>query len=191
MRTIVTVLAVCLAFATSAALAADTPSTTRRGDQYHLAAAKTKNIHAHDHARLLGKYAAASDEPVPAAIVKEHAAAIRANAQQARKSYQALSAGAAKDPAVARQLEEINKRLNKVDELVERLESQSKRDSAASRAVIAETKAISQELKATHDASKEIDQAFADAAQEERAASQFDNRQSPDYYFTGEGHFID
>jgi hypothetical protein len=172
----------------STLLAADSAATARRGDHYHLATAKTQNIHANDHVRLLGKYAAASVEPVPAAVVKHHLDAIRANTQLAGKAYGKLSSAAKQDPAVSKQLAEINARLAKVNELVEQLETQSKDEAVESKAVIAKTIALSQELKATHQANKAIDQAFL---QDEQQEEQFTDTDSSDYYFTGEGHFID
>ena len=163
-------------------------ATTRRGDQYYLAVAKTQNMHAHDHARLLGKYAAATNEPVPAAIIKEHVAAIRANTELARKSFDRMSATAKNDPAVSKELTEINQRLTKVNELVDQLETQSKQDDTDAKEVMSKANALSQELKATHLASKAIDQVFLQGAQSD---NQFSDPQSPDYFFTGEGHFLD
>jgi len=171
--------------------AAGTMAPTVRGDQYHMATAKTHNIHAHDYARLLSKYAAASDEPVPGAVIKEHVDAIRANTKLARESYNRLSADTKKDQRVSKQLAEISARLAKADELIEQLEAQSKQESIESKAVIAKVDALSMELKATHMANKVIDQAFIQSAQREVQSDQFSNRQSYDYYFTGEGHFID
>ncbi len=168
--------------------AADGVAPTLRGDQYNLAAAKTQNIHANDQVRLLGKYAAASEQPVPGAVIKEHAVAIRANTEQARKSYYQLSTAARKNPVISKQLAEIDARLAKVTSLLDELDVQSKQELTASKAVIAKTNALSQELKATHLASKVIDQVFFKPTQRN---SQFSSLQSADYYFTGEGHFID
>ncbi len=176
---------------TGVALAADTTASSVRGDQYYLATAKTHNMHANDHARLLGKYAAASDEPVPGSVIKEHVAAIRANTELAKESYDRLSAAAKKNPVVSKQLAEINSRLSKVDDLVDQLEAQSKHESTESKDVIAMTNALSKEMKATHLASKGIDQALIQADESSEQAAQFDNTQSPDYFFTGEGHFLD
>jgi hypothetical protein len=186
--TILSLVAMAVAWTSTAIAAADSAATARRGDQYHLATAKTQNIHANDHARLLGKYAATSDEPVPSAVVKHHLGAIRANAQLAAKSYDKLSAAAKQNPMVSKQLAEINARLAKVNQLVDELEAQSKREAVESKAVIAKTNALSQELKATHLANKALDQAFL---QGEQQNVQFSDPDSSDYYFTGEGHFID
>jgi NifU-like protein involved in Fe-S cluster formation len=89
---------------------------------------------------------------------------------------------------VSKQLAEINARLAKVNQLVDELEAQSKREAVESKAVIAKTNALSQELKATHLANKALDQAFL---QGEQQNVQFSDPDSSDYYFTGEGHFID
>jgi hypothetical protein len=182
------VIAFAVAWTASTLLAADAAATARRGDHYYVATAKTQNIHANDHVRLLGKYAAASVEPVPAAVVKHHLDAIRANTQLAGKAYGKLSTPAKQNLAVSKQLAEINARLAKVNELVDQLEKQSKDEAIESKAVIAKTNALSQELRATHLANKAIDQAFV---QDEQQAEQFTNPDSSDYYFTGEGHFID
>jgi hypothetical protein len=175
-------------FISPALLAADSPAAARRGDHYQLATAKTQNIHANDHARLLAKYAAASNEPVPSDVVNHHLAAIRANTELAAKSYGKLSAATKQDAVVSKQLAEINARLAKVNELVSQLEAQSKQEATESKAIIAKTNALSQEFKATHVASKAIDRAFVQAAQQDES---FSDRDSSDYYFTGEGHFID
>jgi hypothetical protein len=193
MKTLIALLAIAVA---AQQTSADQPTgAALRGDHYQLAAAKTYNMHAHDHARLLGKYAAAAAEPIPSAVIKQHAAAIRTNTDLARKSFAGLSAASRKDPAVSKQLAEIDKRLAKLNQLIGLLDAQSKRNTTETQVIKTETDAIAQELKATHTASKAIDQALLRAAG--RVANriapdrQFDDSQSPDYYFTGEGHFLD
>ncbi len=194
MKLIAAVTSACLLIlnaSTCVVLAADALSPTVRGDQYLVAAAKTYNMHANDHARLLGKYAAASDKPVAGAVIKNHVDAIRANTNMAKNLYDRLSSTAKNDPLVSKQLAAINARLAKVNELVDQLEAQSKEESTESKDVIAKTDALSQELKATHMASKAIDNSLMQAAQSELQSDEFADRQSSDYFSTGEGHFLD
>jgi hypothetical protein len=170
------------------AQAASDKKANHRAEKYYVAAGKTYNMHAHDHARMLGKYAAAHDAPVPSEVVREHVQAIDANVARARQSYTKLNTAAKTNPAVAEQLAEIEKQLKSVTAQVNKLKSASNSDKAETKAILAETDAISKSLKATHDASKEIDQALTQAIENNE---QFDNRQSDSYYFTGEGHFLD
>ena len=89
---------------------------------------------------------------------------------------------------VAAQLAEIQKRLAEVSKKVDELET----DKDAEAKVIEEaTTDISADLKATHDASKVIDAALTAQLQGQDQSDEFSDRQSSDYYFTGEGHFID
>jgi len=170
-------------------LAADPPAKTRRTDKYQIAAAKTYNMHAHDHARLLSKYAAASSAAVPAAVLKEHAAAIRSNAAAATKAYSQISAATKNDPKNVAQMAEIQQSLAKVTSLVNELEAQKMEDQVAEAKLIQEKMAaVNQELKETHEASKKIDAAISMANQN---TDEFEDRQSDSYYFTGKGHFID
>ncbi len=190
--TVISAIATLILVGIVASLPAAGPvSPTVRGDQYHIATAKTHNIHANDHARLLSKYAEASDEPVPGAVIKAHVDAIRADTELARQSYNRLSVGTQEEHLVSMQLAEISARLAKVDELIEQLEAQSEQETSESQAVIAKVNALSTELKAAHAANKAIEQVFIETAQREVRSEQFSNRQSSDYYFTGEGHFID
>ncbi len=167
---------------------ADDPSATKRTELYYVAAGKTYNMHANDHARMLGKYAAATGKPVPAEVVREHTAAIRANVANAQKAYAKLAEFAKTNPGVAKQLAEINKQLASVSQQVKGLESDNQADS---KLVLMATSAISQDLKTTHLASKEIDRALAASQAQAQQTSRFDNLDSQSYYFTGEGHFID
>jgi hypothetical protein len=179
---------VALAWSASSALAQSKAETARRADQYYVAAGQTYNMHAHDHVRLLGKYAAAAAHPVPSDVVKEHTAAIRGNVERAGQSFARLDESAGKSPGMAAQLAEIKKRLAAVTTQLTRLNASSANERVDSRLVLSQTAAIAQDLKAAHLASKKIDSALAQSLE---ADEQFDNPQSNSYYFTGEGHFLD
>jgi hypothetical protein len=160
------------------ALAGDGPAAdSLRGEKYQLALAKTYNMQAHDHARMLDKYAALG-ERVPADVVQEHAAAIRFNAKAARKSFARLGE-TAKNPAIAGQLAQMQQRLNKVTELADRLEAQAAQEGSGEAQLIGSQSAeISRQLRANHVDARETD-------------SNFYGSDSESYYFTGEGHFVD
>jgi cytochrome c556 len=160
----------------------------RRAELYQVAAAKTYNIHAHDHARILGKYAAVSDAPLPVDVVREHAVAIRTNVARAQQAYNKLAKSAAGNPKVLEQLAEVQKRLAAVTKQVAQLEASQATEAQTVRAA---TSTIATDLKATHEVSKEIDAALNLAQQNQDADENFDNPRSADYYFTGEGHFLD
>ncbi len=164
-----------------------------RGSQYYVAAGKTYNIHAHDHVRMLGKYAVASDKPVPKGVIKEHVAAIRSNIKNALAAYTKLGDSAKDNPTVQKQLAEIQKHLASVSQQVSHLDDQATDEGVESKLVLSEATAMAKDLKATHDASKEIDTALAQAAENspQEQTARFDNLDSSNYYFTGEGHFID
>ncbi len=183
--------AALLTFTTTPALAApapDSPPQGHRGDQYHIATAKTHNIHAHDHARLLGKYAEGSEEPVPADVIQHHTQAIRKDTEKARQAFSRLSDSAKNNPAVAQQLAKIQQQLDKVTEMVNHLEGRSETTAIASTVVTEQMQALAEQMKATHVASKEIEQVFIQSLQQR---DEFQDLQTSDYYFTGEGHFID
>ncbi len=160
----------------------------KRAELYHVAAAKTYNMHANDHARILGKYAKATDRPVPQQVVREHTQAIRTNVAQAQQAYKKLASATGNSPQVTNQLAEIQKRLAEVSKKVAQLESDK---DAEAKMIIQATNDISADLKTTHDISKTIDAALNAQLQSEDQSEEFTDRQSPDYYFTGEGHFLD
>lgn len=160
----------------------------KRAEQYQVAAGKTYNMHANDHARILGKYAKATGKPVPKAVVAEHTKAIRSNVTQAQQAYKKLATAAGDNPQLAAQLAEIQKRLAAVSKKVDELESDN---DAEAKDIVNATMDISADLKATHDASKAIDAAIAAQLQTDDQQEEFADRQSSDYYFTGEGHFLD
>jgi hypothetical protein len=168
--------------------AEDQPASPRRSDHYFVSAGKTYNSHAHDHVRMLGKYAAAAEHPVPKGVVQEHSTAIKSNVERARSSYARLAQAARQNPSVNKQLADIQERLAQVTAKLAKLEKASDADNVEARLVIDEARAMAKELKAAHQASKQIDQALTSALENKDS---FDDPQSPDYYFTGEGHFID
>ena len=160
----------------------------KRAEQYQVAAGKTYNMHANDHARILGKYAKATGKPVPQAVVREHTKAIRANVAQAALAYKNLASSAGGSPQVSAQLAEIQKRLAEVTKKVDSLEAEN---DAEAKVIVDATTDISADLKATHDASKVIDAAISEQLQGQDQSDEFADRQASDYYFTGEGHFLD
>lgn len=160
----------------------------KRAEQYQVAAGKTYNMHANDHARILGKYAKATGKPVPSSVIQEHTKAIRSNVAQAQQAYKKLASAASNNPQLTAQLAEIQKRLDSVTKKVAELETDK---DAEANVIVQATTDISADLKATHDASKAIDAALTAQLQTQDQADEFTDRQSDDYYFTGEGHFLD
>lgn len=184
----VTTLVLAVLVQAAALRADDTPAPSRRGDKYYVAAAKTYNIHANDHVRILNKYAAANGGKVSGEVIKEHTAEMRRNLESAKKAYAKISPQGKKNPNIAAQLTEVEQRLDKATALIDQLEAASAKDNAEAKQVMAQTAALSRELQATHKANKAIDQAVAQSLHSD---DEFEDRQSDSYYFTGEGHFID
>ncbi|HVC93610.1 MAG TPA: hypothetical protein VND64_07970 [Pirellulales bacterium] len=170
------VVAGALAAATLAIAAAEKP-TARQGGAYHVAAGKTYNIEAHDHARLLQKFAEL-EEMVPAEVVDDHAAAIRFNTEAAKKSYARLAKSAPANAALVKMVEQLQERLDKVTAALKHLEALAAKTAADAKVVIARTEEISRHLQANHKALRKIDDDFYDS-------------NSDSYYETGEGHFVD
>lgn len=147
--------------------------------KYHLAIAKTHNVHATDNALLLKKYAA-GHKTVPADVMKEHTAAMNFHLQAARKSYAKLAATAKANPNqknqadLLKQIDVIDKRLAKVNDMVKKLETQS---SEADKVAL-QAAEISNELAANRAASQSVD-------------NNFYNMDSSNYYEDGLGHFVD
>ncbi|HVC97722.1 MAG TPA: hypothetical protein VND64_28885 [Pirellulales bacterium] len=148
-----------------------------QGGAYHVAAGKTYNMQAHDHARMLQKYADLGDE-VPRDVVQDHAAAIRFNTEAAKKSYDRLAKSEPGNAALAKIVEQLRKRLELVTAELELLEAQEAEIAAASKTIMARTNEISKHLQANHRALRAIDDDFYDSS-------------SDSYYTTGEGHFVD
>jgi len=69
-----------------------------RGDAYQFDSGSTYTGHAYDHARVLSDYSAGG-QPVPKAVVKEHADAIRHNVTASKKAIAGLSDDAKKEAA--------------------------------------------------------------------------------------------
>ena len=155
----------------------DKPDQRPFGQVPFLATAKTYNMQSHDHARLLGKYAAA-DASVPANVVKEHADAIRFNVAAEKRSFDRLAKLAAENKDLIQRVERLQKRLDKVNALVGRMENEVEKNSANEKAIISGTRAISEELLQNHREIRTIDNSFY-------------NSGSDSYYETGEGHFVD
>ncbi|HVC93609.1 MAG TPA: hypothetical protein VND64_07965 [Pirellulales bacterium] len=148
-----------------------------QGGAYHVAAGKTYNMQAHDHARMLRKYADVGDE-VPGDVVQDHAAAIRFNTEGAKKSYDRLAKSEPGNAALAKIVEQLRKRLDMVTAELELLEAQEAESAAESKMISARTNEISKHLQANHRALRAIDNDFYDSS-------------SDSYYETGEGHFVD
>jgi hypothetical protein len=149
-----------------------------QGEGYHLALGQTYNMQARDHAHLLGKYAALGQR-VPAEVVKEHAAAIRFNANAAKKSFAKLGETANDKPALAGQIAQMQQRLEKVTKLADRLEAQAEQGQAAdSKIIAAQSEEISRQLQANHVDARAV-------------GGNFYNSDSDSYYFEGRGHFAD
>jgi methyl-accepting chemotaxis protein len=155
----------------------DENAISRQGGKYHLAAGKTYNMQSQDHARMLKKYAALG-EKVPADVVREHAAAIRFNADAARRSYSRLARSADGNEALVAQVRQLHERLDQVSATLTQLEAEASRTSANSKSVVAHANEISQQLRDNHNDLRRIDEAFY-------------NADSDSYYTTGEGHFVD
>jgi len=172
------VVAAALAAASLAfAFGADEKPKARKGGAYHVAEGRTYNIEAHDHARLLQKYAALSDK-VPGDVVQDHAAAIRFNTKGAKKSFARLAESDPDNAALGNLVEQLRERLDMVTAELELLEAQAAKNTAEAKIVIAQTNEISQHLQANHRDLRTIDNDFYDS-------------DSDSYYMTGEGHFVD
>jgi hypothetical protein len=170
--------ALCLVVSTSTAAGDEArDDDARQTERHHLAAGKTHNLQAHDHARLLGKYAGASDR-ASAEIVKGQTAAIRASAQAAKKSFAKVGQTAPDNRELAARVAQLQERLDQVTELSNRLESQLRQPAVDSRTAAEYSSAVSELLRANHASIKQVDQDFY-------------NSQSDSYYSTGEGHFVD
>ncbi|HEV7223016.1 MAG TPA: hypothetical protein VGN42_09975 [Pirellulales bacterium] len=171
------VAATFMVIALNAVQAEDQDGKSRQVGKYYLALGRTHNMQAHDHARLLQKYAALSDQ-VPADVIHDHVAAIRFNAEAAKKSFARQGKSAGDNVALAHHVEQLQKRLDKVIASVNQLEDQLAGKSASAKTVAARTNDISQQLRANHNDLRTIDNDFYDSG-------------SDSYYETGEGHFID
>lgn len=118
---------------------APSDSPKLRGDSYFFSMGQMYDLHAFQHARMLHKFTDAH-ERVPAEVLKEHIAAIRANVAAAEKSFAHLSQQTQSKPSMAAKLTEIrtyNRKILKVCDQVEqaardqKLEAQTLQQQAA------------------------------------------------------------
>ena len=134
----------------------DDANAQRRGDEYYLAAGKTYNRHAAEHAKLLSKYAA-TGAPVPASVVAEHAAAIKAGLDSAEKSFDKVSPQAKSNADVAAQLANLKANLAKANGKVAELQAAAAANQASDSAKIAALSSqINQLLKMNHEAHQTV-----------------------------------
>ena len=127
-----------MVIALNAVQAEDQDGKSKQADEYYLALGRTHNMQAHDHARLLQKYAARGDR-APADVIHDQAAAIRFNAEAAKKSFARQGKSAGDNAALAKQVVQLQKRLDKVIASVKQLEDLSAGKSASAKAVVART----------------------------------------------------
>lgn len=150
----------------------------RQAAEYQLAAGNTYNRHAREHARILERYAALG-KPVPAEIVEQHADAIRRNVQQAQQAFAQLAEAGKDKPELLAAIERLQLRLAKAADSIERLKAHAEKHEAAESQAIQELSAeIESLLRESHAAGQQADQRFYDS-------------HSDNYYFSGEGHFVD
>lgn len=150
----------------------------RQVAEYQLAAGNTYNRHAREHARILERYAALG-KPVPAEIVKQHADAIRRNVQQAQMAFAQLAESGKDKPDLLAAIERLQLRLAKASDAVERLGTHvDEQEVAESQAIQTMSAEIESLLRESHAAGQQADRQFYDS-------------HSDNYYFSGEGHFVD
>lgn len=150
----------------------------RQAAEYQLAAGNTYNRHAREHARILERYAALG-KPVPAEIVEQHADAIRRNVQQAQQAFAQLAEAGKDKPDLLAAIERLQLRLAKAADSIERLKAHAEKHEAAESQVIQTISAeIESLLRESHSAGQQADRQFYDS-------------HSDNYYFSGEGHFVD
>ena len=92
--------------------------------EHYLSVGNVYSQHAHEHAQVLQRYAA-SDDTVPANIVREQAKAIRHDVEQAQKSFARVAAAdkETNDESRTGAIQELQAELQKVTDSVRRLES--------------------------------------------------------------------
>lgn len=150
----------------------------RQVAEYQLAAGNAYNRHAREHARILERYAALG-KPVPAEIVEQHADAIRRNVQQAQKAFAQLAEAGKDKPDLLAAIERLQLRLAKAADSIERLKAHAENHEAAeSQAIQSISAEIESLLRESHAAGQQADRQFYDS-------------HSDNYYFSGEGHFVD
>lgn len=95
------------------------------GDDYYFYTAQLYASHASDHADVLDQYASVN-QPVPAAVIKEHTAAIRGNLTASSKSYSKLSKEFTKDPEAMKHLTAVREHYTDLEIGLSRLEGGAK-----------------------------------------------------------------
>lgn len=176
----------CLAFAcaafgcvtTALCFQGESDDAAHKKAKYYLALGKTYNSQAHDHVRLLKKYAS-QHETADAGVVNEQSTAIRSNAEAAKRALAKTAELEKENRSLAAQIAQMQARLDRVAELAKRLESQTaKKKVVDSKQVQTESAAAADLLRENHLHVKRTD-------------SDFYNSDSESYYTTGEGHFVD
>ncbi|HWB10813.1 MAG TPA: hypothetical protein VG826_16405 [Pirellulales bacterium] len=142
------------------------PEEAGQSAEYYMSAGSTFSRHAHEHAQILERYAA-SGEAVPARIVKEQAAAIHHDVDQAHKSFSKLAAADAAEnenlpPDAA--IKNFQQELRKATELLQQLEAQVQHLSAVQAELVRGQSAIIANLLRQADEAAEV--------AEERAAGE-------------------
>jgi hypothetical protein len=153
------------------------PSTLKIESGFHLATGRAYSAHANDHSKLLRKYAERTGN-VPQSVQNEHAAALRRNVVSAQAAFAKLRADAKGNPSVAKKLDDIDTRLDKIIHLLNTLEVNERKDDAKTDSIVSWVKSVSEHLQAVDSAAEDLGDNFYD-------------RDSPSYYTTGEGHYID
>ncbi|HVW38740.1 MAG TPA: hypothetical protein VHB99_15605 [Pirellulales bacterium] len=166
------------AAAPAEAAAPESIDPARQAAEYQLAAGNAYNRHAREHARILERYAALG-KPVPAEIVEQHADAIRRNVQQAQMAFAQLAEAGKDKPDLLAAIERLQLRLAKAADSIERLKAHAeKHEAAESQAIQSISAEIESLLRESHSAGQQADRQFYDS-------------HSDNYYFSGEGHFVD
>ena len=140
------------------------PEEARQSTEYYMSVGSAFNRHAHEHAQILERFAA-SGETVPAKIVKEQAAAIHHDVEQAQKSFSRLATSDDNDEdedlPVAAAIKKLQGGLRKVSESLQRLEGQVQQQTAVQAELVRGQTAIISDLLTQANAA-------AEAAEEEQ-----------------------
>lgn len=124
--------------------------------EHYLSVGNVYSQHAHEHAEVLQRYAA-SDDTVPANIVREQAKAIRHDVEQAQKSFARAAAAdeESKNESRTDAIKELQAELQKVTESVRRLESVVQRQGEVqARLVRGQTAVVSRLLQQANEAAR-------------------------------------
>jgi hypothetical protein len=126
-----------------------------RGDAYYFYTGEVYGGHAGDHAFLLSQYSS-TGQPVPNEVVVEHAAAIRANVEAARKSYGKVSAASKKDPTAVAKLKEIEMHHAAALEACGKLDAEAAKATGGAEQIGAACDTIGQHLDAADEVNKKL-----------------------------------